>query len=96
MSRLIQLIDEYKDTHGAPSDSSIARAIGAAPQTISSWRKRGLKRPPDPDTMKALADLIGEDYENVVLRAALLDAGWVTETEPDPTPPTDLADRKDA
>lgn len=85
MSRLTDLIDEYKDTHGAPSDSSIARAIGAAPQTISSWRTRGIKDPPSPELMRALAAFIGRSYETVVLRAALLDAGWITE-EPDPEP----------
>lgn len=85
MSRLVDLIDEYKDTHGAPSDSSIARAIGAAPQTISSWRKRGIKSPPDPDTLRALAGFLGLDYQGVVLRAALLDAGWIDE-DPGPNP----------
>jgi transcriptional regulator with XRE-family HTH domain len=79
MSRLVALIDEYKDTHGAPSDSSIARAIGTKPQTVSSWRTRGIKEPPSPQTLRNLADFLGVDYETVVLRAALLDAGWVTE-----------------
>lgn len=79
MNYLVALIDEYKDAHGAPSDSSIARAIGAAPQTISSWRRRGIKDPPSPDLLKKLAEFIARDYETVVLRAALLDAGWVTD-----------------
>lgn len=83
MSRLIALIDEYKDTHGAPSDSSIARAIGAAPQTISSWRKRGIRQPPERETLRALARLLGKDYATVVLDAALRDAGWI-EDEDDP------------
>lgn len=82
MSQLLALIDEYKDTHGAPSDSSIARAIGVAPQTISSWRKRGIKHPPNPETLRQLAALVGKDYERVVLRAALLDVGWIEE-DPD-------------
>lgn len=86
MSRLVDLIDEYKDTHGAPSDSSIARAIGAKPQTISSWRTRGIKEPPSVETMRNLARLLAVDYESVVLRAALLDAGWIAEepTRADP------------
>lgn len=90
MSRLIRLIDDYKDTHGAPSDSSIARAIGAAPQTISSWRQRGIKVPPNDDILRALADFIGRDYVTVVLAAALWDAGWITTddvpVEPSPAP----------
>jgi transcriptional regulator with XRE-family HTH domain len=81
MSQLLAIIDEYKDTHGAPSDSSIARALGVAPQTVSSWRKRGIKNLPNAETLRKLAVLVGKDYETVVLRAALLDVGWV-EDEP--------------
>lgn len=77
MSQLLALIDDYKDKHGSPSDSSIARAIGAAPQTLSSWRKRGFKEPPDRDVLRALAGFLRVDYETVVLRAALVDSGWV-------------------
>lgn len=81
MSRLIQLIDDYKDSHGSPSDSSIARAIGAAPQTISSWRKRGIRQPPEPETLRALARFIRQDYRTVVLDAALWDAGWIVDED---------------
>lgn len=81
MSRLLQLIDEYKDAHGAPSDSSIARAIGVAPQTISSWRQRGIRQLPDRETLRSLAALIRADYEAVVLRAVLLDIGWLEESD---------------
>lgn len=86
MSRLVALIDEWKDAHGAPSDASIARAIGAAPQTISSWRKRGIKEPPNVESLRKLADFLRVDYERVVLRAALLDVGWISE---EPTTPAD-------
>lgn len=81
MSRLVAIIDAYKDRHGQPSDSSIARAIGVKPQTVSSWRKRGIKEPPDRDALRQLARLAQVDYENVVLRAALLDSGWIDEQE---------------
>lgn len=76
MGSLVQLIDDYKDAHGNPSDSSIARAIGAAPQTISSWRTRGIRGLPDRDTLEALAAFLRVDYESVVLRAVLRDIGW--------------------
>lgn len=85
MSRLIGLIDEYKDRHGQPSDSSIARAIGVAPQTLSAWRKRGIKAPPEADSLRKLAALMRVDYETVVLRAALVDVGWVDEDPPNET-----------
>jgi transcriptional regulator with XRE-family HTH domain len=81
MSRLIAIIDEYKDRHGQPSDSSIARAIGLSPQAISSWRKRGIKSPPERDALRKLAALAGVDYEGVVLRAVLLDVGWIDDPE---------------
>ena len=87
MSRLLKLVDEYKDAHGAPSDSSIARAIGVAPQTVSSWRKRGIKQLPERDTLLALARLLQVDYESVVLRAVLLDIGWLEESDGDGNAP---------
>lgn len=85
MGYLTDLIDAYQDEHGAPSDASIARAIGAAPQTISSWRKRGIRRIPDPDLLKQLAAFIGVDEADVLL-AAGHDAGYTSDI-PTPTPP---------
>lgn len=79
MSRLVAIIDAYKDQHGQPSDSSVARAIGVKPQTLSSWRKRGIKEPPAREALRELARLTRLDYESVVLRAALMDAGWIEE-----------------
>jgi len=76
MSRLLAIIDAYKDTHGQPSDASIARAVGVAPQTISSWRKRGIRELPARDTMVRLADFMRVDYDDV-LRAALVDTGYL-------------------
>lgn len=87
MSHLLAIIDEYKDAHGAPSDSSIARALGVAPQTISSWRKRGIKQLPERETLLALARLTRKDYGSVVLPAVLLDIGYIT-------PPTSDGERK--
>lgn len=83
MSRLLKLIDEYRDAHGQPSDASIARAVGIAPQTISSWRQRGIRQLPDRDTLRELARLLSVDYETVVLRAVLIDIGWLEESDGD-------------
>jgi transcriptional regulator with XRE-family HTH domain len=94
MSHLVKLIDDYKDTHGGPSDSSIARAIGVAPQTISSWRKRGIRQLPEQETLAALARLIGVDYNTGVMPAVLVDIGYMDEEEleedPDPVPNSDV------
>lgn len=92
MSRLVAIIDAYKDRTGQPSDSSIARAIGAAPQTVSSWRKRGIKSPPDINLLRNLAALAGVDFQTVVLRAVLLDVGWIDESEL--LPPTQADDER--
>lgn len=76
MSELVRIIDDYRDAHGQPSDASVARAIGIAPQTLSSWRKRGIKEPPEAESLRALAQLTGLPYEGYVLQAALVDAGY--------------------
>jgi DNA-binding XRE family transcriptional regulator len=76
MSELVRLIDDYRDAHGQPSDASIARAIGIAPQTLNSWRKRGIRELPQPETLRAMARLFRLPYEDVVLAAAEVDAGW--------------------
>lgn len=76
MSELLGIIDTYKDTHGQPSDASIARAVGVAPQTISSWRKRGIRELPMRDTLIRLAEFMQVPYETV-LRAVLLDTGYM-------------------
>lgn len=85
MSELLRIIDEWKDRHGRPSDASIARAIGVAPQTISSWRKRGIKEPPSPETLRRLAEMMRLPYEDYVLQAALVDAGWRDAMPGDPS-----------
>ncbi|MGB3762727.1 MAG: hypothetical protein WA966_05835 [Ornithinimicrobium sp.] len=81
MSHLVALIDAYKDSHGNPSDSSVARVIDVAPQTISSWRRRGVREVPNPECLRKLARLIQADYISVVLRAALIDAGLARESD---------------
>ena len=93
MSRLAAIIDDYKDRTGQPSDASISRAIGVARQTVSSWRTRGLHELPRRESLVALAALVGRDYETVVLRAALLDAGWVT---PDSSESSDVTTRRES
>ena len=78
MSKLLVILDHYKDTHGQPSDASIARAVGIAPQTISSWRKRGIRELPARETLMALADFMRVPYHEV-LTAVLVDIGYMDE-----------------
>lgn len=92
MSRLIDLIDDYKDRHGQPSDASIARAIGVTAQTVSSWRNRGLKELPDRETLRQLAAFIRQPVR-VVIDAALVDARFLRPDEAmPPVPPQPPAD----
>lgn len=86
MSRLLAIIDAYKDNHGQPSDASIARAVGIAPQTLSSWRKRGIRELPARDTLLSLARFMSEPY-SAVLDAVLVDIGYVKEGPERPVPP---------
>lgn len=81
MSRLVALVDDYKDRHGQPSDASIARAVGIAPQTLNSWRKRGIRELPAAETLRRLAALLGVD-EKVTFYAAGVDAGYIHEAPP--------------
>lgn len=86
MSELLAIVDAYKDGHGQPSDASIARAIGVAPQTISSWRKRGLRDLPARETLIRMADFMRVPYRTV-LEAALSDAGYAPAEDPLADPP---------
>jgi hypothetical protein len=56
VSNLLAIIDAYKDAHGQPSDASIARAIGITRQTLSTWRRRGIRELPERDTLHGMAD----------------------------------------
>lgn len=96
MSRLVSLIDEYKDTHGQPSDASIARAVGIEPQTVSAWRNRGVRELPRPDTLMRLAAFLGYDYDTVVLDAVLRDTGWRKDDEPAPSKPSSGGEVREA
>ena len=89
MSELVRLIDDYRDAHGQPSDASVARALGIAPQTLSSWRKRGIRELPDPESLHALARLTRRDYATVVLPAVLRDIGYLEDTPDSPAPSRD-------
>lgn len=78
--RLVALIDEHRAKQGNRSEASIAREIGVAPQTINSWRNRGIKELPKKETLRALAVALRiSDAE--VFYAAGVDAGFIIETE---------------
>lgn len=86
MSELVRLVDEYRATHGMPADASIARMMHVAPQTISSWRQRGIRSLPSETTLRALARVLELPYEDYVLQVALYDAGWRDNLPAEPNP----------
>ena len=76
MSELLRIIDEWKDRTGQPSDASIARAMGMPPQTLDSWRSRGMKAVPrNLEPLRRLAELTGLDYTDVIVQAVAVDVG---------------------
>ena len=78
-SRLVSLIDQYKGAHGV-SDAALARRIGISRENLRLWRTNGLRALPDRDNLRAVARAIGQPYRQV-LSAALLDAGYLTDTD---------------
>lgn len=79
MSELAKIIGGYKDRHGQPSDASIARAIGVAPQTLDSWLNRGMKTSPrNTDPLRQLARLVGLEY-HIIASAVAVDIGLLDE-----------------
>ncbi len=83
MSELIKIIDEWKDRNGQPADAVIARLIGVAPQTLDSWRSRGIRAVPRKmEPLRALAELVGLDYTDVIVQAVAVDVGLRDEMPP--------------
>lgn len=77
MSELYDIVQAYMDDRDR-SAAWVARHIDAAPQTVSSWKARGLRALPEKRLLIALARLTHRPYGDV-LRAALLDTGYLPE-----------------
>ena len=57
-SRLVELVDRYRSTHGT-SESEIARRIGFSREALRKWRIHGLNRLPDRANLAAVARVSG-------------------------------------
>lgn len=80
MGYLWALIEAWQDDNGRPSVASLARRMDVSDKVISAWKTRGVKKLPEPGTLRALAVAIGQPYE-VVRSAAERDAGYLTDEE---------------
>lgn len=79
MSKLWTLIQTHLDETGV-REAEFARRMGTTPQTLNSWKKRGLKALPERRFLDAVADLTRTPYP-AVLAAALADIGYDAGTE---------------
>ena len=82
MTELGKIIEGHRDRHGQPPYASIARAIGIAPQTLDSWRNRGMKTlPRNNKPLRALAREVGLDYD-IIAQAVAVDVGLMDTMPP--------------
>lgn len=79
--QLWKIVQRYLDENER-SEAWLSQKIDAAPQTVSAWKRRGLRELPATHLLRNLARLTGTPYLQV-LTAALLDIGRVDEAEAD-------------
>ena len=75
VGRLIGIVQAHLDRYGV-SEAEFARRIGTSPQTVNSWRKRGIRQPPSRALLEQVAAITGTPYADV-LDAALVDSGYI-------------------
>jgi transcriptional regulator with XRE-family HTH domain len=69
---IVQAYVDHQDD--PPSARQLAERLDVSHQTVANWRTQASL--PSPRNLRALAELTGADYEQV-LRAALVDAGYL-------------------
>lgn len=74
MGHLWSIIQDHLDRYGV-REAAFARRLGTAPQTLNSWKKRGLRQLPDRSLLEAVARETGTPYDEV-LDAVLRDIGY--------------------
>jgi len=81
MGNLWSIVQGHIDRYGV-LEAEIARRIGTSPQTLNSWKNRGIREVPSSRLLRKLADVTGQPYL-LVLTAALLDAQRIDAEEAD-------------
>ncbi|SDT84107.1 hypothetical protein SAMN04488548_10620 [Gordonia westfalica] len=79
MSKLWEFVQAHLDRTGA-SEAAFARQIGSIPQTVNSWKKRGLKQLPEVATLRAISEITGANYADII-SAVLTDIGYIEDGE---------------
>lgn len=79
MSQLWKIVQQHADDFGV-REAEIARRMGTTPQTLNSWKKRGLRQLPESRLLYGLAVVARVPYESV-LSAALHDTHYLPEEE---------------
>lgn len=77
MGHLWGIAQDHLDRYGVRS-AALARKMGTGPQTLNSWKNRGVRKLPDRELLAALSRETGTPYVRVV-EAALRDAGYLAE-----------------
>lgn len=69
------IIQKHLDDYG-PSEAEFARRIGTQPQTVSSWKKRGIRSLPAKHLLVGVSDVTRKSYDEV-LTAVLYDIKYL-------------------
>lgn len=72
---LWKIIQKHLDDYGV-REAEFARRIGTSPQTVSSWKKRGIRSLPTKDLLVGVSDVTRQPYD-VVLTAVLHDIKYL-------------------
>jgi len=75
MSELWAIVQRHVDRWGVTS-ATLSRRMGSKPQTLNSWKNRGLKKLPEKRLLEALARETGTSYGDV-LAAVLQDIDYL-------------------
>lgn len=62
---LWEIIQKHLDDYGV-REAEFARRIGTSPQTVSSWKKRGLRTLPDKRLLVGVSDVTRRSYDEVL------------------------------
>lgn len=89
VGHLYAIVQRHIDTYGV-REAELARRVGTSPQTINSWKNRGVRGLPSREILRKLADVTRTAYGDV-LEAALMDAGYI---DPRPAPEADSRRRQ--